>query len=112
MTDYSKFSDEQLAIALMKPFGAKEVDQGIYLGNQERYDFYSKKSSFYFDPCNNIKQGFPIVEANGITLIKLVDGKWLAVTQFKDKKQTRYHAIDEKPLRAAVIAYLSSKEEV
>lgn len=61
---------------------------------------------FWYDFCNQAKDSYLYLVANGITQIKLEDGRWMAITEYKGKDVTRYSAIDISPLRAGIMAIL------
>lgn len=59
-----------------------------------------------FEPCNSWVDAGPIIQSNGMTLIKLTNGNWVCVSEFIDSVARRYSISSHNPLRAAMIVFL------
>ncbi|MCC3240618.1 phage protein NinX family protein [Enterobacter cloacae complex sp. 2021EL-01169] len=107
--DYSQLSDfeinKRVAIATGQNIKFIFLDDddneiGVLVG---RKGCREKKD---FDPCNNAADAWPIIESNFIALHPLKHKSvWIAMS---DDQEHTFR--DEKPLRAAMIVFLMSKE--
>ena len=107
--DYSKLSDAEInkLVALSK--GAYEVAEGLFVDDVRRYQFHPPKNkgeqNFFFDPCNNPADAWPIITANFIAIVPIMNG-WCASS---DEDAELYYA-HKNPLRAAMIVFLMMQE--
>lgn len=108
--DYSKLSDDEIAVKVLIAQDYKLIDDGygysIYISDSGRKDTGPKASKqFLFDPCNNPADAWPIIFGKGIGLRKQSNGVW-SVTQPGGK----WPQYSDKPLRAAMIVFLIMQE--
>jgi len=109
--DYSKMSDKEINKLVAFAFGCKEVVPDIFMSDDRRYEFDKPKNKsgnkFYFDPCNNPAEAWPIIEANAISI------EWRRQFNLppiaKGANTHQWHA-DSNPLRAAMVVYLMMQE--
>ncbi|EPK7525621.1 phage protein NinX family protein [Klebsiella variicola] len=109
--DYSKISDKEINKRVAFALGCKEVMPDIFMDDNRRYEFDKPKNKsgnrFYFDPCNNPADAFPIIEANRISLRNRYEGDWKAENEWGE---SRSH-ISRNPLRAAMVVFLMMQED-
>lgn len=116
MTDYSKMSDFEINKLVAFALGCKEVVPDIFMSDVRRYEFDKPKNKsgnkFFFDPCNNPADAWPIIIANRIGVIPAPsDGLWRAAHRdVGDDGTPHYFNQCENPLRAAMIVFLMMKE--
>jgi len=114
--DYSKMSDIEINAAVAKVAGIH------FDGCGPCYFDYSMTGSPYsdgepirieFDPCNNVADAWPIIQSNGISLVKYEHGEWLASSDAYWVDGVEWQIDGEahqNPLRAAMIVYLQLQE--
>lgn len=117
MTDYSKMSDKEINKRVAFALGCKEVMPDIFMDDNRRYEFDKPKNKsgnrFYFDPCNNPADAWPIIAGNEISLIsRCANGEWKAQLHLgKDDIFDSYASCwDINPLKAAMIVFLMMQE--
>lgn len=109
--DYSQLSDQEINMKVAFALGCKEVVPGIFMSDDRRYEFDRPKNKaeykFYFDPCNNVTDAWPIIDKYRISIINLGEDEWGArgVADCKSKR-----AIHENSLRAAMIVFLMMQD--
>lgn len=122
--DYSKLSDQEINKNVAFALGCKEVVPGIFMSDDRRYEFEKPKNKggyqFYFDPCNNPADAWPIIVSNLISIepdYEFIDpseeqvfasGAWIA--EHCDGKGTLLQSVDINPLRAAMIVFLMMQD--
>lgn len=110
MTDYSKMSDFEINTHVFKkltgtkPLGYPHHADGRSVGNASNSEY------FWYDYCNDPADAWPIIEGNGIWLRKLC-GIWQATAFKSTNPNDSVKAQHNKPLRAAMTAYLMMKEQ-
>lgn len=111
--DYSKLSDKEINKLVAFALGCKEVVPDIFMDDERRYEFDKPKNKsgnkFYFDPCNNPVDAWPIIQSNGISLVKYEHGEWLASSDAYWVDGVEWQIDGEahpRPLRAAMIVFL------
>ena len=118
--DYSKMSDQEINKLVAFALGCKEVVPDIFMDDVRRYEFDKPKNKsgnkFYFDPCNNPADAWPIIKENGIS-INHYNGVWEAsfewdapVGAFGTDETVTTSTEHNNPLRAAMVAYLMMRE--
>lgn len=104
--DYRKMSDKEINKRVAFALGCKEVMPDIFMDDNRRYEFDKPKNKsgnrFYFDPCNNPVDAFPIIEANRISLRNRYEGDWKAENEWGE---SHFHVACN-PLRAAMVVFL------
>ncbi|MGL5967489.1 MAG: phage protein NinX family protein [Kluyvera sp.] len=107
--DYSKMSDKEINKLVAFALGCKEVVPDIFMSDDRRYEFDKPKNKsgnkFYFDPCNEVADAWPIIVLNGIGIKKQSNGMWCATRQ--GGLYPQYH---ENPLRAAMVVFLHMQD--
>lgn len=118
MVDYSKLSDAEISKMVAFALGCKEIAPDIFMSDERRYEFDKPKSKsgnkFYFDPCNNPADAWPIIVGNEISLIsRCANGEWKAQLHLgKDDIFDSYASCwDINPLKAAMIVFLMMRDE-
>ncbi|MCX3078405.1 DUF2591 family protein [Klebsiella michiganensis] len=120
MTDYSKMSDKEINKQVAFALGCKEVVPDIFMDDNRRYEFDKPKNKsgnrFYFDPCNNPVDAWPIVIDNKLSLNNY-GSSWEAsfehykpVGAFGTDECVTSGVEDKNPLRALMIAFLMKVE--
>ncbi|WNJ77770.1 DUF2591 family protein [Cedecea neteri] len=118
MTDYSQMSDFEInkrvfkAITGEKPLGYPHNADGRSVGNVKDGEY------LWYDYCNIVSDGWPIVIKNQIGLMKdKGDGNWDAFGEFKlfdggwqFESDPVHHHSDRNPLRAAMVVFLKMKD--
>lgn len=115
--DYSKMSDFEINLAVAHiATGSGGYDwssdkKEVYLAAMDGGEFLPNA---YFNPCNNPADGWPIIQRNHISIIyEEAIGKWCAGNIYwvdGCEWQFEIDFMDENPLRAAMIFYLSIQE--
>lgn len=115
--DYSKMSDFEINMSVALALGAKEVVPGIFIDDNRRYEFEKPRgkagNKFFFDPCNNLADAWPIIQSNGISIVKYGHGMWLASSDAYWVDGVEWQIDGENhpnPLRAAMIVFLQMQE--
>lgn len=111
--DYSKMSDQEINKLVAFALGCKEVVPDIFMSDDRRYEFDKPKNKsgnkFFFDPCNNVADAWPIIVDKKIGLKPVRWNEWRAEGDdscgFLSYTQT-----DKNPLRAAMIVLLMMQE--
>lgn len=104
--DYSKMSDKEINKLVAFALGCKEVVPEIFMSDDRRYEFDKPKNKsgnkFYFDPCNEVADAWPIIVSNRIGIAPgTATDKWAAHHSDWD-----IATADINPLRAAMIVFL------
>ena len=121
--DYSKLSDKEINKLVAFALGCKEVVPDIFMDDVRRYEFDKPKNKsgnkFYFDPCNNPADAWPIIVGKKLSLIN-ADDKWLCVPEDEPVDGVTGDAVNmiyagdgvehENPLRAAMIVFLMMQD--
>ncbi|MEB6655071.1 DUF2591 domain-containing protein [Klebsiella aerogenes] len=113
--DYSKLSDKEINKQVAFALGCKEVMPDIFMDDSRRYEFDKPKkrsgNQFYFDPCNNPADAWPIIHQNLIALKPVamyVGGhRWFAT---KVDADVEIKSANDNPLRAAMEIFLMMQE--
>jgi hypothetical protein len=114
--DYSKLSDFEVNLKLAHILLGKDNydwnsdKKEVYLAGIDGGEFLSNG---YFDPCNNPADAWPIIQSNGISLVKYEHGMWLASSDAYWVDGVEWQIDGEahsRPLRAAMIVYLKMQE--
>lgn len=114
--DYSKMSDKEINKHVAFALGCKEVVPDIFMDDNRRYEFDKPKNKsgnrFYFDPCNNPVDAWPIIHDNRIGVIPAhCPGEWKAAHRAVGDDGTPHHFTQHaNPLRAAMIAFLMMQD--
>lgn len=108
--DYSKLSDKEINKQVAFALGCKEVMPDIFMDDNRRYEFDKPKkrsgNQFYFDPCNNPADAWPIITSNRIGIVPgTATDKWAAHHGDWD-----IAIADVNPLRAAMIIFLMMQD--
>lgn len=112
--DYSKLSDKEINKLVAFALGCKEVAPDIFMSDDRRYEFDKPKNKsgnkFFFDPCNNPADAWPIITANKISLYAMSEadkrGGWGAEAFHPNDA----YSFNDNPLRAAMIVFLMMQE--
>ncbi|HHL6261746.1 TPA: phage protein NinX family protein [Klebsiella pneumoniae] len=110
MMDYSKLSDKEINKQVSFALGCKEVMPDIFMDDNRRYEFDKPKkrsgNQFYFDPCNNPADAWPIITSSRIGIVPgTATDKWAAHHGDWD-----IAIADVNPLRAAMIIFLMMQD--
>ena len=122
--DYSKMSDFEINAAAFEALhgGApdyKEGDGGAmvfisYEGDVVGGDAIEVEvERGVFNPCNNVAAAWPIIQSNGISIVKHSHGMWLASSDAYWVDGVEWQIDGENhpnPLRAAMIVFLMMQE--
>ncbi|WP_313018001.1 phage protein NinX family protein [Atlantibacter hermannii] len=122
--DYRKMSDFEINAAVFEALhgGApdyKEGDGGAmvlisYEGDVVGGDAVEVEvERGVFNPCNNAADAWPIIEGNGISIVKLGSDAWCADAKafWVDGLEWQIDGeLHKKPLRAAMVAFLKMQE--
>lgn len=65
--------------------------------------------SFMFDPCNDPSDGWPIIDANRISVVT-IGGEWESHWFSDAIKDEAFNTANLNPLRAAMICFLKMKD--
>ncbi|MFS4675100.1 phage protein NinX family protein [Klebsiella pneumoniae] len=108
--NYSKMSDKEINKRVAFALGCKEVMPDIFMDDNRRYEFDKPKNKsgnrFYFDPCNNPADAWPIITSNRIGIVPgTATDKWAAHHGDWD-----IAIADVNPLRAAMIIFLMMQD--
>lgn len=111
--DYSKLSDKDINKLVAFALGCKEVVPDIFMDDVRRYEFDKPKNKsgnkFYFDPCNNPADAWPIISENKISIYAAIlgdsRGEWGA-----ESSSTDYYHFHNNALRAAMIVFLMMQD--
>lgn len=111
--DYSKLSDKEINKLVAFALGCKEVVPDIFMDDVRRYEFDKPKNKsgnkFYFDPCNNPADAWPIIVDKKIGLKPVRWDEWRA--EGSDSCGfVSYARADDNPLRAAMIVFLMMQD--
>ncbi|MDF3798060.1 phage protein NinX family protein [Enterobacter hormaechei subsp. xiangfangensis] len=112
--DYSKLTDKDINKLVAFALGCKEVVPDIFMSDERRYEFEKPKNKsgnkFFFDPCNNPADAWPIITANKISLYAMSEadkrGGWGAEAFHPNDA----YSFNDNPLRAAMIVFLMMQE--
>ncbi|EMN1166501.1 DUF2591 domain-containing protein [Enterobacter hormaechei] len=112
--DYSKLTDKDINKLVAFALGCKEVVPDIFMSDDRRYEFDKPKNKsgnkFFFDPCNNPADAWPIITANKISIYAMSEadkrGGWGAEAFHPNDA----YSFNDNPLRAAMIAFLMMQE--
>lgn len=108
--DYSKLSDQEINKLVAFALGCKEVVPDIFMDDVRRYEFDKPKnksgSKFYFDPCNNPADAWPIIQEN---LLRVVPVAFLGKVNWIVSRDIHSNH-DANPLRAAMITFLMMQD--
>lgn len=114
MKDYSEMSDFEINCAVALNLGAKDLGDGIFVGEYWRYDIGEHvKNKFKFDPCDSWVDAGPIIQDNLISLSpRCANNEWKASIHIgrEDIFDKYVSSWDKNPLRAAMIVFLMMKE--
>ncbi|WP_179192538.1 phage protein NinX family protein [Citrobacter amalonaticus] len=107
-----------MAIKVACALGAVEVD-GIYSNGSRVFDFDDPTSPYWFDPCNNVEDAWPIMESNEISIVRDRDnGRWIAIAGFSITENEwsfcdgpEYEMQDRKPFRAAMALFIQMQND-
>ena len=115
--DYSKLTDKDINKLVAFALGCKEVVPDIFMSDERRYEFEKPKNKsgnkFFFDPCNNVADAWPIIADKKICLAFDVfaepqdGGGWVASPAYGWETERVRH---DNPLRAAMILFLKMQE--
>lgn len=115
--DYSKLSDQEINKLVAFALGCKEVVPDIFMDEVRRYEFDKPKNKsgnkFYFAPCNEVADAWPIIVDKKICLAFDVfaephdGGVWIAAPAYGWEKERVRH---DNPLRAAMIVFLMMQD--
>ncbi len=108
--DYSKLTDKDINKLVAFALGCKEVVPDIFMSDDRRYEFDKPKNKsgnkFFFDPCNNPADAWPIITANKISIYAMSEadkrGGWGAEAFHPNDA----YSFNDNPLRAAMIVFL------
>ncbi|RTO61866.1 DUF2591 domain-containing protein [Enterobacter hormaechei] len=123
MVDYSKLTDKDINKLVAFALGCKEVVPDIFMSDERRYEFEKPKNKsgnkFFFDPCNNVADAWPIIVGHKLSLIN-ADNEWLCVPDDTavdgttgDDVQMIYSGdghVHANPLRAAMVVFLTLQD--
>ncbi|CZW70972.1 phage protein NinX family protein [Enterobacter hormaechei] len=112
--DYSKLTDKDINKLVAFALGCKEVVPDIFMSDDRRYEFDKPKNKsgnkFFFDPCNNPADAWPIITANKISIYAMSEadkrGGWGAEAFHPNDA----YSFNDNPLRAAMIVFLMMQE--
>ncbi|EOZ9372702.1 phage protein NinX family protein [Enterobacter hormaechei] len=112
--DYSKLTDKDINKLVAFALGCKEVVPDIFMSDDRRYEFDKPKNKsgnkFFFDPCNNPADAWPIITANKISIYAMSEadkrGGWGAEAFHPNEA----YSFNDNPLRAAMIVFLMMQE--
>ncbi|PCO07700.1 protein ninX [Enterobacter hormaechei] len=112
--DYSKLTDKDINKLVAFALGCKEVVPDIFMSDDRRYEFDKPKNKsgnkFFFDPCNNPADAWPIITANKISIYAMSEadkrGDWGAEAFHPNDA----YSFNDNPLRAAMIVFLMMQE--
>ncbi|WP_368762538.1 phage protein NinX family protein [Klebsiella michiganensis] len=113
--DYSKLSDKEINKKVAFALGCKEVVPDIFMDDNRRYEFDKPKNKsgnkFYFDPCNNITDAWPIILRSRISMVwdcaEYASAEWWNAFDPFDDCRIEYQS---NPLRAAMTVFLMMHE--
>ena len=119
MMDYSKLTDKDINKLVAFALGCKEVVPDIFMSDERRYEFGKPKNKsgnkFFFDPCNNVADAWPIIADNRISI--MFDG---TLPEYEGEYHEWCDALSScrnfgiqhqlNPLRAAMILFLMMQE--
>ncbi|WP_369461918.1 phage protein NinX family protein [Citrobacter braakii] len=114
--DYSKLSDKEINKLVAFALGCKEVVPDIFMDDIRRYEFDKPKNKsgnkFYFDPCNNPADAWPIIKDNMISLCayKRENPGMKEVSWWEADNFCEHITRDDNPLRAAMIVFLMMQD--
>lgn len=103
MEDYSAMSDHLINQQVAESLTGRYLYFPDYVWDSEE--------ETRFNPCNDPADAWPIITANGVSL--MFDGEWQACANLKMDSGGLciwdYYTLDSNPLRAAMIVYLKMK---
>ena len=120
--DYCKMSDFEINMSVALALGAKEVVPGIFMDDNRRYEFEKPRgkagNKFFFDPCNNPADAWPIISESRIAIIPdTAEGEWVAFNEFTlyegdwmFASDPAHHSNGKNPLRCAMECFLMMQE--
>ena len=100
MTDYSKLSDF-------------EINSAVSMAVRSQAENPESKYVVINDYCNNPADAWPIIQSNGISLVKYEHGEWLASSDAYWVDGVEWQIDGEahqNPLRAAMIVFLMMQD--
>lgn len=110
--DYSKISDKEVNKLVAFALGCKEVVPDIFLSDDRRYEFDKPKNKsgnkFYFDPCNEVADAWPIIAENHIGIAPYPNEAY--AWSSRHGIASDLSAEDKNPLRAAMTVFLMLQE--
>ncbi|AXN57832.1 hypothetical protein [Acinetobacter phage ABPH49] len=117
MKNYDKMTTFQLNAEFLKMIreksGWQEEPKIVgypHAGDNRSVGVVKNDEYHWYDFCSNAGDSFRFLMNGGVTQIKLQNGLWYAITEFKGEKVPRYSAIADNPLKAGVIALLKEYE--
>lgn len=117
MKVYEKMTDHQLNVEFLKMirhkcgFGNdKDIVSYPHDADGRSVGVVQNGEYYWYDFCFNPADSFRFMMGGGVTQIKLQNGLWYAITEFKGEKLPRYSAMSNHPLKAGVMALLKEYE--
>ncbi len=111
--DYSKTSDFEINLNVAyKLYAAGVVNKVLIPDTPNKVSgvqLIHKGEWCWFDPCNNPADAWPIIQRNGISIVKYGHGMWLASSDAYWVDGVEWQIDGENhpnPLRAAMIVFL------
>ncbi|WP_373203373.1 phage protein NinX family protein [Citrobacter amalonaticus] len=112
--DYSQLSDAEIAQKVWFWWNQNIEHDNTLCGMSGGKMLYVKNSVWTaFDPCNNPADAWPIIQSNGISLVKYEHGMWLASCDAYWVDGVEWQIDGEahpNPLRAAMIVFLMMQD--
>ncbi|MEG7606676.1 phage protein NinX family protein [Citrobacter braakii] len=115
--DYIELSDKEINQLVAFALGCKEVVPDIFMDDVRRYEFDKPKNKsgnqFYFDPCNNVADAWPIIYRHKISIEFDGDNStepqttWCHARNMYRSCGINYQS---NPLRAAMIVFLMMQD--
>lgn len=105
MTDYSKMSDFEINVAVLKLTAYYDEISPLSKIGSPVVAWGDGANWHEFDACNSGKDAWPIIENHDIGIKKQTNGQWVATQPGGEYPQ--YH---KQPLRAAMIVFLMMKD--
>lgn len=115
--DYSELSDKEINKLVAFALGCKEVVPDIFMDDVRRYEFDKPKNKsgnkFYFDPCNDPADAWPIIYRHKISIEFDGDNStepqttWCHARNMYRSCGINYQS---NPLRAAMIVFLMMQD--
>lgn len=106
MKNYAEMSDFEINKAVLSILSTFPVHPKPKRGSSAAGAAVSTHSILHwYDYCNSWSEAGPVIESNGISLQRDAADRWLSNTDVEI-----HYAISDKPLRAAMIAFLMMHE--